>query len=58
MSYFANMLMQTEPLEEHERRGLQEWLQALEVDIETFGPAPEDLLRIAAIKARLAKEAP
>lgn len=56
MSYRENLLTQKEPLEQHEISDLKEWLETLEGDVEMFGPTAEDETRIAAIKARIAKE--
>jgi hypothetical protein len=55
-SYRERLLDQAEPLEEHEIRALEEWLDTLRIDIEAFGPAAEDVGRMSRIRARIKRE--
>jgi hypothetical protein len=55
-SYHERLLDQAEPLEEHEIRALEEWLDTLRIDIEAFGPAAEDVGRMSRIRARIKRE--
>ena len=52
-SYRQMLLDQTEPLEGHEVRCLQEWLEVLREDVEAFGATPEDEARMEAIARRI-----
>ncbi len=55
-SYRQNLLEQAGPLEGHEVRCLQKWLEVLRGDVEAFGPTPEDEARMEAIARRIEVE--
>jgi len=53
-SYRETLLTQAEPLEPHEVRTLEEWLEVLAQDVALFGATPEDEARIGTIERRIA----
>lgn len=53
MSYLESLLRQDDPLGAYDREDLREWLRTLEEDCKLFGQTPEDMRRMAAIRAKL-----
>ena len=52
-NYLHGLLMQQEPLEEHEIDDLKNWLDTLIQDCSTFGPTRDDERRMREIKAKI-----
>lgn len=52
-SRLERLLVQKEPLEPHEISDLEEWLDVLRTDTETYGCTAEDRSRISAIRIRI-----